>query len=394
MTKCVDQEERTRQLVESFSANQGWYERTCREIHESVALWLKTANIDVVDIGSRVKSIKSFERKLREKPGHEIEDAVGIRVLAHVRSDLPDIEAAIRANLNVDDDSYVNKSHALGSASFGYRSIQFVAEIPSATAFDRVIQEMLNQGPKVEVQIRTVLEHAWAALDHVRYKNANLRTAATDRTFAVTAALLEQADENLDGLQEVLTGGRPVSTTPVGPQLRLSPVRFIETNTLSIEVDKEVTAALDLPTSRIEKYQREVGRAVRIAGWETEEAVAGALKQYRDLVRRAAIACAPVDRYMLIPDSLGYKGVPAEAFPGIALYWLGIVVGFGIKGLDLNETSTIGVDIRRMREWAQVIRHLMANPHEPALLVREKYMKQAAKPYATGAGDFKRITFE
>ena len=58
-------------------------------------------------------------------------------------------------------------------------------------------------GLKIEVQIRTILQHAWAEIEHdVQYKDTRVRDPGIRRRFLLLAAMLELADRELQAIHD------------------------------------------------------------------------------------------------------------------------------------------------------------------------------------------------
>jgi ppGpp synthetase/RelA/SpoT-type nucleotidyltranferase len=150
------------------------------DLQEAVERHLEGAGVQHFRVETRVKSRESFEAKLREDPTREIEDVVGVRVLVFFRSDLLVAEHALQRMLIFETGSYVDKADLLPDREFGYRSIQFVGRT-KAGGWDATPDPLWevgvdSAGERIEVQIRTVLEHGFAEVEHdIRYKLRNAR---------------------------------------------------------------------------------------------------------------------------------------------------------------------------------------------------------------------------
>jgi len=85
------------------------------------------------------------------------------------------------------------------SGSFGYGSHHLILRVPPARVAP-VLQAYA--GREFEVQIRTVLQHAWAEFEHdIRYKrrgNTGKLAPEVDRAFTLAAGLIELADQQFD----------------------------------------------------------------------------------------------------------------------------------------------------------------------------------------------------
>src|SRR5205085_1517691 len=89
----------------------------------------------------------------------------------------------------------------LRPTEFGYRSIHYVLTVNPGKLSDQHIatpvpQALLASPPlKAELQVRTLLEHAWANIGHdLLYKTEVRIPDHIHRQFAIIAAMLENAD--------------------------------------------------------------------------------------------------------------------------------------------------------------------------------------------------------
>jgi ppGpp synthetase/RelA/SpoT-type nucleotidyltranferase len=136
------------------------------DLDEAVTDRLKAAGLQHFRVETRVKTRESFEKKLRKDPRRKIEDIIGVRVLVFFRSDLVLAEEVLQRMLIFASGSYVDKADLLPDREFGYRSIQFIGRTKDRgwDATPHSHWEVLNDasGEKIEVQIRTILEHGFA----------------------------------------------------------------------------------------------------------------------------------------------------------------------------------------------------------------------------------------
>ena len=177
------------------------YRRLCEAFETEIPSHLRQWGVLDYRVEARVKKRGSFEEKVRRDPTRPVLDMVGLRIMTFFRSDIPQVEKMTRRLFEVAEDSYIDKGDLLSDASFGYRSVQFIAR----TRGDGVGGDF-EAGLPVEVQIRTMLDHVWAEVEHdFRYKPQHeAPSAEINRRFALTAALLEQADRNLDDIRRAL----------------------------------------------------------------------------------------------------------------------------------------------------------------------------------------------
>ncbi|KQM81928.1 GTP pyrophosphokinase family protein [Agromyces sp. Leaf222] len=372
------------------------YRRLRSRIEADFARRLEAAGFRYFHVSARVKSRESFERKVRRAPDREVRDILGVRVIAHFEGDLPAMEQVVREALIVDDDSWVDKSELLPIDAFGYRSVQFVGHIPEAvTAGGAGIEPPGGvddaDAPQVEVQLRTALSDTWSELEHdFRYKSARQLPRDVDRLFALSAALLEQADENLDRIRRHVDEARPIGTAPRGDGggERSYIGRFIQYDGDSRALDQVVTAALDVPFGIVTGSGRELRSVVRAAGWHRYEALSDGFAEFSELGRRLAIACARTANDLVLADAEPQR--PARAFRGIGTYWTALGAAL-LGGEPIRESR---VPDGRLAEYRAVAAYLYAHPDVSALEVRSRYGAIAAPVGSSADEQFSPISLD
>ena len=149
--------------------------------------------------GSRVKdatsSIKKFAKKKYIDPKHEMSDLVGARFVVLLRSDIPIVEHAIRTNnaWTARRDRHPLDERLEAPSSFDYQSVHYIVRNPE----ERMIENVsIPAEMACEVQVRTVLQHAYAELGHDRiYKDDGPVPKSVHRLIARCMALMETTDE-------------------------------------------------------------------------------------------------------------------------------------------------------------------------------------------------------
>ncbi len=164
-------------------------------------------------IEPRTKSVKSFGEKINRQDKHyadplnEITDLSGIRIVAYYLEDVDRIIQIIKDEFSVSSTDSVDKTQALKPHEFGYRAIHYVVAL-SKNRTD--LPEWKDyKGLKTEIQLRTVLQHAWAAIDQtLRYKKEADVPYQFRRKLFRLSGILELADEEFSSLKTGLTSLR------------------------------------------------------------------------------------------------------------------------------------------------------------------------------------------
>jgi ppGpp synthetase/RelA/SpoT-type nucleotidyltranferase len=162
-------------------------------LHHSITSRAKTPE--------KLKEKFSREGKDYKDPLKEITDLAGVRIITYFTSDVEKLIPIIEEEFQIDWKNSVDKRIYDDPSLFGYKSYHYVltlsqnrCKLPEYSAF---------KGMRCEVQIRTILQHAWAEIEHdVIYKNIKDVPFVLKREFACLAGVLELADSHFDSLRE------------------------------------------------------------------------------------------------------------------------------------------------------------------------------------------------
>lgn len=184
-------------------------------------------------IESRTKEVESFRKKImredkKEKYKNPIEDVTDLVGLKVMPISLPDEEIVFNL-LNQKFREYKIQEHCIDKThekkenrQFGYLGRHLVIECKEGLLKDleqiyhsqEIQKEMLDRlgdvntytlrdflGLKAEIQIKTLLQHVWAEIEHgARYKPGEELSDEKSRTFDRLAALVEIADDMFKAL--------------------------------------------------------------------------------------------------------------------------------------------------------------------------------------------------
>lgn len=156
----------------------------------------KELGIGVLAIEHRVKEEKSLAGKLERKGDgynsfEDITDILGCRVICFLSDEVDKIGKKVEEKFTVDWENSSNKKDLLKENAFGYLSLHYICSLPFGSKWPDEIC-----GKKFEIQIRTILQHAWSAINHdIGYKNDFGVPREIKRQFARLAGLLELADD-------------------------------------------------------------------------------------------------------------------------------------------------------------------------------------------------------
>ncbi|HEY3339059.1 MAG TPA: DUF429 domain-containing protein [Propionicimonas sp.] len=185
------------------------------ELAGRLAAWLTTvlddAGINYQYIASRGKSVASFAAKTAKTvdgqpvypdPLRDITDQIGARVITYVTSDVAAVAEVVKDQLGVVDDKDLGQATA-NEGRFGYVSRHL--QVSLDPVWLGTLPADLLRVPSAQIQIRTVLQHAWAEFEHdIRYKGTIPQALAPDlnRRFTLAAGLLELADREFEVIRD------------------------------------------------------------------------------------------------------------------------------------------------------------------------------------------------
>lgn len=191
-----------RDIKKEFNSLYSDYLRLGKNLEEAIKTFLNEESIPYLNVYFRIKEFSSFFEKISRKnysnPFEDIEDICGIRIICYYVTDIVKIEEVIKREFKLLEAE--NKSESLGLKEFAYRSTHNIIQIKNswtATPNYRGLQSL-----KAEIQIRTVLMHAWAEVEHkLNYKSDAQVPASFQRKLFRLSAKFEEADEQFEELR-------------------------------------------------------------------------------------------------------------------------------------------------------------------------------------------------
>ena len=181
-------------------------------IPERLKGFFAEAGIIVAAVEHRVKTEESLAGKLRLKGGKykdifDITDIVGIRVITFYIDDVDKVASVLERLFEIDWANSIDKRKAHEIDSFGYLSLHYICRIPESAYSDHEHPE-LNR-IRFEVQMRTVLQHAWANMNHdTGYKSGVEIPSIYMRNMSRLAGMLELVDDEFSRIRRELSDYR------------------------------------------------------------------------------------------------------------------------------------------------------------------------------------------
>lgn len=199
-------------LLEQYRALLPIYTQMAEIIPEKLKAFFQEAGIVVTAVEHRVKTEQSLTGKLQLKGGkyksvYDITDLVGIRVITFYIDDVDKVASIVERLFEIDWENSIDKRKAHEIDSFGYLSLHYICRIPESSYRDSEHPE-LNR-IRFEVQMRTVLQHAWANMNHdTGYKSGVEIPRIYMRNMSRLAGMLELVDDEFSRIRRELADYR------------------------------------------------------------------------------------------------------------------------------------------------------------------------------------------
>ncbi|MGO1321135.1 MAG: GTP pyrophosphokinase [Galactobacter sp.] len=174
-------------------------------------------DVTPVFVEARTKSVESFRQKASRvvyagedtaeqelelpEPLSQLHDMIGVRIIVLLSREVRESAALVKRQRN---DFWCRSDRekdigSLESGTYGYSSRHLILK-PRG---DEVVDQFLQKHPEMdnslvfEVQVRTILAHAWSEIEHdIRFKRRDSRawSPSLDRQFTASAAMLESVE--------------------------------------------------------------------------------------------------------------------------------------------------------------------------------------------------------
>lgn len=265
-------------MLQEYEAHRPQLERLGRELEARLGALLRDAGIPVHFVGWRLKSSASLAHKLARPDKSyralwDVTDLLGLRVATYFEDHVEQVARVIEQHFRVDFSHSADRSRPAG-----YRSVHYVC---AADGFDAAF--------RFEVQLRTVLQHAWAEVEHdLGYKVDDAVPEAIRRRFARVAGLLEIADQEFVSIRSDLARSRAAARAALEVKGEL-PIDLVSLEALvrqpALEaIDRAIAAQLGKPLADEPFFPGYLVDVLRLAGLGSSGAVLDAVARFGDAV--------------------------------------------------------------------------------------------------------------
>ena len=192
-------------IIDDYDQKQDVFRKMQDTVTSCVKTVLHENDVEVTAVEARVKERKSLMGKLVRK-GHkyhtldDITDILGVRIITLFSDDVDRVASYMEKIFDVDWNESIDKRKMHQMDSFGYNSLHYICRIPRSLLEDPTHPELNDI--RFEIQMRSTLQHAWAAMDHdIGYKTEIETPPEYMRMLGRLAGMLELADEEFSRIR-------------------------------------------------------------------------------------------------------------------------------------------------------------------------------------------------
>lgn len=292
------EESQNEALCAEYQKLQPVYEQFSLECEQLIEKLLEAADFSSKchSVTHRSKDQESLEKKLAQEDKHyehlsEVTDLAGVRIITYFADDVDVVATVIEEEFDVDWENSIDKRAMLDPDRFGYLSLHYVCQHKANRA--QLPENAKYGGLKLEIQIRSVLQHAWAEIEHdLGYKNPEAIPALVKRRTFSLAGLLEVGDNEFISIRDDVKKyaervAGEISRAPDDVRIdKVSLVAFLAEDERALQLGTQMAAYLgrELANENSKAYADKLVVWLTHAGLETIQDVQHALKDEADLM--------------------------------------------------------------------------------------------------------------
>ena len=231
-------------ILENYKNNKKTFDNFAQKLEILLKELFDEKDVNYQNISTRTKDTNSLTKKVESKNKYskleDITDLVGCRIIAYFEDDVEKIIQIIKEEFIIDEKNSIDKKQILEPDRFGYLSYHIICSISDTRK--KLSEYKKYENIKFEIQIRTILQHAWAEIEHdIGYKSNIQVPKQFQRRFSRIAGLLEMVDDEFSRIKnEILTYTTSLTTqTVLDTDINVNSLdKYLEDNELIQGLDK------------------------------------------------------------------------------------------------------------------------------------------------------------
>jgi len=340
-------------IVSEYDKEFSLYGMLSRKISALLEGLIRDEGLYVHSIHHRVKERDSLRRKLNKpdasyKKLGDLNDIAGVRVITYFSLDVDRVADIVRREFSVDTEHSVDKGALLDPDRFGYLSLHYVVSL--SKSYGKLPGYKRLAHLKAEIQIRSILQHAWAEIEHdLGYKSKHAIPIHMRRRFSRLSGLLELADYEFDGLRKNLRDYSEEVATAQDidiPLDKISLTHFIKRDDLVRMLDNEIQNQTGLELVFEDWFAESLVDKLLFVGVSKLSDLEAGLRHRSEVISRFAIEHLKGSTYSSI-----HRGV------SVYYFCTGLLAESGNENrlLEYLETFSLGESANRKRFAQEII---------------------------------------
>lgn len=185
-----------RTILEDYRKERETYLQLGEIVRPMLGEFCADAGVTPFGIEHRIKTEKSLAGRLERYSGRyttlaDIHDILGLRVICLFSDEIDKIGRLVEDRFVIDRTQSYDRRTQIQADTFGYLSLHYTCSLPHGVGYPEALC-----GIPFEIQIRSLLQHAWAVIEHdLGYKTDFGVPRSAIREFSRIAGLLELADD-------------------------------------------------------------------------------------------------------------------------------------------------------------------------------------------------------
>jgi len=245
------------QIIGEYDETRSKFENFCNKVRPYLEELLRKNEIPFQTVLHRIKDREKVRTKY-DRPSksgkylalNDITDIAGLRVITYYEDDIDAVREVIESAFEIDRENIEDKREPKDPENFSYHALHLIVSLKPSTLGDHTFGQL--RGIRGEIQITSVLRHAWAEIAHKWYDLDDRFPRNVKRRFARLSALIDLADEQFVQLRDEwdqanssidrsLEGG--FVDIPISAQ---SLRAFVEQEPLVSQIDRAIAKELDV----------------------------------------------------------------------------------------------------------------------------------------------------
>jgi ppGpp synthetase/RelA/SpoT-type nucleotidyltranferase len=291
MADAPPEREDVEKVLADFDARRDMLEAFCNKTRSLIEDALDYEGIRYQSVQARVKTKKKLKKKYGDptkgyRKLDDITDLAGLRVITYYEDEVDQVAEIIKREFKIDPERSVDKRKTEPDR-FGYHALNYIC--CHAKERSERVEYRRYAGVWCEIQITSILRHAWSEIEHEWYDLKEAYPDEIKRRFYRLAGVFELAESEFLDLKKKRSAYQ--KSMDVQVEAKVADVPLDAVSIKSLISQDEVVAELDRTVSERlggtlspdldDRLVEVIARAASIAGMSTIDQVRTALRQYK-----------------------------------------------------------------------------------------------------------------